>query len=83
MSLTPEEIELKDAMKRHQKNLAIHKEKYRIIGLAQLEFGGDEVIIEAEDRAAVDLAKADLQAEADAKAREAELLAIAISELEE
>ena len=43
----------------------------------------EDVEILTEDQDAVDLIKADLQAELDAKAREEELLAIAIAELKE
>lgn len=85
MTLTDEEREKVDALKRHETFLQNRKEKYRIIELAEREFTDtlreDEEVLD-EDREAVDLAKADLQSEEDAKAREAELLAIALSELE-
>lgn len=92
MSLTDIEREIVDAMKRHQKILTDHNEKYRIINLAEIEFSGllisedDQATLDGlsvEDRTLVDSAKTDLQKETDDKAREAELLAIALTELEE
>jgi len=83
MSLTDEERAKVDALKRHQTNLTIRKEKYRILELAQLELDGEDIEIPIEDRDAVDTAKAEILAEEAAKIREEELLAIALSELEE
>lgn len=90
MSLTIEEREKVDALKRHQIIFMDHMEKYRILELADKEFSGitltqeelDELAaLSVEDRAAVDLVKLDLQAELDFKVREAELLTIALGEL--
>ena len=85
MSLTDEEREKVDALKRRQIFLDNRAEKYRIIELAEREFTDtlreDEEVLEA-DREAVDLVKIDLLAKQDAEIREAELLDIALTELE-
>ena len=84
MSFTDEELEKIEAYKRREQVLAARKEAARIKELAIKEFfEGEELTLSAEDRTAVDLAKADLQSEADAKTREAELLAEALKQLEE
>ena len=83
MSLSDEEREKVDALKRHQTVLEENREKYRILELARKEFDGYEVEILTEDRTAVDLKKIELQTEEDSKTREEELLQIALNELEE
>lgn len=82
MSLTNIEREKVDALKRHQVILEAHKEKYRILKIAESEKESGELqVLSAEDRILVDSAKQVLQDIEDFEKREAELLAIALTEL--